>query len=73
MESIYAYVGKMITDLYVTTALSPFSSNADLMAGNCTSCAVKQDMSAYWHPALYFRDAATGEFELVPQIGGMLA
>jgi hypothetical protein len=43
------------------------------MAGECTSCTVAQDKSAYWTPALYFQDAATGEFELVPQVGGMLA
>ena len=66
-------MGRMVTDFDVVAALSPSSTHADLMAGNCTSCAVKQDMSAYWHPALYFRDSATGEFELAPQVGGMLA
>ncbi|KAI5867207.1 hypothetical protein GGS23DRAFT_166100 [Durotheca rogersii] len=45
----------------------------DLVAGSCTSCAVKQDKSAYWTPALYFQDAETQEFEVVPQVGGMLA
>lgn len=44
----------------------------DLMAGDCTSCEVTQDKSVYWHPALYFQHAS-GEFEVVPQIGGMLA
>jgi len=33
---------------------------------------VKQDKSAYWHPVLYFKDADTGEFELVEQVGGTL-
>jgi len=44
----------------------------DLMAGDCTSCAVKEDMSAYWAPGMYFRHA-NGSFELVPQVGGLLA
>jgi hypothetical protein len=43
------------------------------MAGDCTSCEVTQDKSAYWTPAFYFQDAATGQFELVEQVGGMLA
>ncbi|TGO16122.1 hypothetical protein BTUL_0032g00860 [Botrytis tulipae] len=45
----------------------------DLMAGNCTSCGVSQDKSAYWTPSLYFRDDATGQYQLVEQVGGMLA
>ncbi|KAI1113704.1 hypothetical protein F5Y14DRAFT_203489 [Nemania sp. NC0429] len=45
----------------------------DLINGDCTSCAVKQDKSAYWTPAMYFLDAATGEYSPVPQVGGMLA
>ncbi|KAI1178417.1 hypothetical protein F4777DRAFT_575953 [Nemania sp. FL0916] len=44
-----------------------------LVNGDCTSCAVKQDKSAYWTPAMYFLDSATGEFSPVPQVGGMLA
>ncbi|KAI0443901.1 hypothetical protein F4803DRAFT_287540 [Xylaria telfairii] len=49
------------------------STYDDLMNGDCTSCAVKQDKSAYWTPAMYFLDSATGEFSPVPQVGGMLA
>ncbi|KAI0205102.1 hypothetical protein F4808DRAFT_273182 [Astrocystis sublimbata] len=45
----------------------------DLVNGDCTSCAVKQDKSAYWTPAVYFHDDATGEYTPVPQVGGMLA
>lgn len=45
----------------------------DLVNGDCTSCAVKQDKSAYWTPAMYFLDSQTGEFSPVPQVGGMLA
>ncbi|KAI1305715.1 hypothetical protein F5Y03DRAFT_150063 [Xylaria venustula] len=55
---------------------SGFSLSAtydDLVAGDCTSCAVKQDKSAYWTPVMYFLDSETGEFSPVPQVGGMLA
>ncbi|KAK6581910.1 hypothetical protein PZA11_005607 [Diplocarpon coronariae] len=54
---------------------SGFSKKAgykELTEGQCTSCQVSQDKSAYWHPALYFQ-AADGKFTLVEQIGGMLA
>ena len=53
-----------------------FGMDADydaLFGGNCSSCIVKQDKSAYWTPILYFKDSTTGEFEMVPQVGGMLA
>jgi hypothetical protein len=63
--------------LYLLIVLSPgFSETAswaELVAGDCTSCQVSQDKSAYWTPALYFQDAASGQFELVTQEGGMLA
>ncbi len=49
------------------------ADTASLLAGECTSCRVTQDMSSYWQPALYFKDADTGKLELVEQIGGMLA
>ncbi|KAM0280472.1 hypothetical protein ACHAQH_004051 [Verticillium albo-atrum] len=55
---------------------SGFNMNAkyeDLINGDCTSCRVLQDKSAYWHPSMYFQDTDTGEFELVEQVGGMLA
>ncbi len=44
----------------------------DLMSSNCTTCQVKQDHSNYWTPQLYFQDASTGLFELVPEISGHL-
>ncbi|KAL4929696.1 DUF1996 domain-containing protein [Aspergillus undulatus] len=53
-----------------------FSMDADmsaLLGGDCTSCAVKQDKSAYWAPALYFVDKETGDSELVEEVGGLLA
>ncbi|KAB8304086.1 hypothetical protein EYC80_005425 [Monilinia laxa] len=49
------------------------SGSDELLAGNCTSCSVAQDKSAYWTPSIYFKNAATGKFELVEQVGGMLA
>lgn len=42
-----------------------------LRQSDCTSCAVTQDKSAYWAPALYFVHA-NGSAELVEQDGGML-
>ncbi|KAL2157597.1 hypothetical protein VTH06DRAFT_5976 [Thermothelomyces fergusii] len=44
----------------------------DLRNGDCTSCAVAEDMSAYWAPVLYFRHA-NGSYQEVLQDGGMLA
>ena len=52
-----------------------FAMTADmdtLRDGSCTSCAVTQDKSAYWHPALYFMHE-NGDTEVVDQVGGMLA
>jgi hypothetical protein len=46
---------------------------SDLTAeGACTSCAVTQDKSAYWTPALYFV-YSNGSSVIVPQVGGLLA
>lgn len=42
------------------------------MGADCTSCAVTEDKSAYWTPAVYFKHD-NGSYELVPQTGGMLA
>ncbi|KAL3470422.1 hypothetical protein BJX99DRAFT_239528 [Aspergillus californicus] len=49
------------------------SDMSSLLGGSCTSCEVKQDKSAYWTPALYFVDSATGDSEIVDEVGGMLA
>ncbi|CAI7604931.1 unnamed protein product [Penicillium glandicola] len=49
------------------------SSDQDsLSTADCTSCAVTQDKSAYWAPALYFMHT-NGSAELVDEVGGMLA
>ena len=55
------------------TGFSASSFFNDLAAGDCTSCRVTQDKSAYWHPQLYFKDDTTGEYEEVEPLGGMLA
>ena len=57
---------------YYDLGFSIDASHADLVAGSCTSCQVSQDKSSYWTPALYFQTAA-GDFQLVDQVGGMLA
>jgi len=44
----------------------------DLMASECTSCAAKEDKSAYWTPSLHFVHS-DGTVEIVNQRGGMLA
>ncbi|KAK2056449.1 hypothetical protein LY76DRAFT_153290 [Colletotrichum caudatum] len=59
--------------IHGSNGISPTATYGDLVAGDCTSCRVTQDKSAYWHPALYFQDSATQKFELVDQVGGMLA
>ncbi|PWY79704.1 hypothetical protein BO70DRAFT_407241 [Aspergillus heteromorphus CBS 117.55] len=48
------------------------ATEASLKKGSCTSCAVTQDKSAYWAPALYFMHE-NGDAELVNEVGGMLA
>ncbi|GJC90610.1 hypothetical protein ColLi_13448 [Colletotrichum liriopes] len=59
--------------IHGSSGISPTATFSDLVDADCTSCRVKQDKSAYWHPALYFQDSSTGQFELVDQVGGMLA
>ncbi|PNY28907.1 Uncharacterized protein TCAP_01175 [Tolypocladium capitatum] len=68
--------GQVSSHVHAIHGSSAFSENADtpnLLAGDCTSCRVTQDKSAYWHPALYFQNTDTGKFEVVQQVGGMLA
>jgi hypothetical protein len=62
-----------VHSIHGSSGISQTSITADLLAGECTSCRVTQDKSSYWHPSLYFEDAGTGEYELVNQVGGMLA
>ncbi|KAF4120756.1 protein of unknown function (DUF1996) [Geosmithia morbida] len=68
--------GEISAHVHAIAGSGAFSMDADtssLVAGDCTSCRVSQDKSAYWTPAMYFKDASTGKFELVEQVGGMLA
>ncbi|KAJ8128566.1 hypothetical protein O1611_g5067 [Lasiodiplodia mahajangana] len=68
--------GKISGHAHTVQGSSAFGMSAtydDLVNGDCTSCAVKQDKSAYWTPSMYFLDSDTGEFSPVPQVGGMLA
>ncbi|CAG9954043.1 unnamed protein product [Clonostachys rosea f. rosea IK726] len=66
-------VSKHVHAIHGSNGIGMTADSASLMAGDCTSCRVTQDMSAYWHPAVYFKDAITGQFEVVNQTGGMLA
>ncbi|KAF3022901.1 hypothetical protein E8E14_000378 [Neopestalotiopsis sp. 37M] len=58
--------------LHGSSGISESATTSLLQDGNCTSCAVTQDMSEYWTPPLYFQ-FANGTFEVVQQDGGMLA
>lgn len=35
----------------------------------CTTCQVKDDLSNYWVPMLYYQDQSTGNFTIVPNNG----
>lgn len=68
--------GEVAQHLHSIHGSGGFNENAsydELMASDCTSCAVEEDKSAYWHPSLFFEDTTTGKFEIVEQVGGMLA
>ncbi|KAB5563100.1 hypothetical protein GE09DRAFT_1056820 [Coniochaeta sp. 2T2.1] len=65
-------VAQHVHAIHGSNGLSESSGYDELMAGDCTSCAVVQDKSSYWHPSPYFQHA-DGTFELVEQVGGMLA
>lgn len=41
---------------------------ADARASECSSCPIKQDLSNYWTPKLYYH-AKNGSFIDVPQVG----
>jgi hypothetical protein len=50
---------------------APNSTYDSLRKSSCTSCLVKQDLSNYWFPKLYFQDPSTKKFEPVSN-GGLL-
>ncbi|KAJ5664877.1 uncharacterized protein N7477_007325 [Penicillium maclennaniae] len=66
--------GEISGHIHAVHGAGNFGMSSDmntLLDSSCTSCAVEQDMSAYWTPPLYFMHT-NGSAELVPQIGGML-
>ncbi|TVY13974.1 hypothetical protein LARI1_G009154, partial [Lachnellula arida] len=69
----YGAISDHMHTIHGSSGFSDTAATAELLAGDCTSCQVTQDKSAYWTPALYFQNSATGEFSLVDQVGGMLA
>ncbi|KAJ5104428.1 hypothetical protein NUU61_001775 [Penicillium alfredii] len=67
--------GKISSHVHAVHGAGSFGMNSDqklLLDSTCTSCAVTQDRSAYWHPALYFMHK-NGSAQLVDEVGGMLA
>ncbi|RGP78004.1 glyoxal oxidase precursor [Fusarium longipes] len=66
-------VSKHAHSIHGSSGFADTVTTQQLLDADCTSCRVTQDKSSYWHPALYFEDSDTGKFELVPQVGGMLA
>ncbi|OBT76836.1 hypothetical protein VF21_04798 [Pseudogymnoascus sp. 05NY08] len=59
--------------IFGSSGFTATSGSDELIAGDCTSCAVTEDKSAYWTPPMYFKNAATGQYKLVTQVGGMLS
>ncbi|OAQ85857.1 WSC domain-containing protein [Purpureocillium lilacinum] len=66
-------VSNHVHAIHGSSGFSETANSADLLKGGCTSCRVTQDLSSYWTPALYFQDEKTGKYEIVQQVGGMLA
>lgn len=60
-------------EIFGSGGFAEIASYESLIDANCTSCAVTEDKSAYWTPIPYFKDASTGEFTAVGNVGGMLA
>ncbi|KFY43148.1 hypothetical protein V495_04129 [Pseudogymnoascus sp. VKM F-4514 (FW-929)] len=59
--------------IFGSSGFTATSGSDELLAGDCTSCAVKEDKSAYWTPPMYFKEASTGQYKIVEQVGGMLS
>ncbi|KAJ4024395.1 hypothetical protein NW752_002964 [Fusarium irregulare] len=66
-------ISKHVHSIHGSSGFAETVTTEQLLDADCTSCRVTQDKSAYWHPSLYFEDSETGKFELVDQVGGMLA
>lgn len=65
-------VAQHVHAIHGSSGFSESSTYEDVTGADCTSCAVTQDKSVYWTPAMYFKHE-DGTFELVSQTGGMLA
>ena len=52
------------------TGVSPSATTDDLLNGDCTSCEIAQDKSAYWSPQMYFYDSDEDSYEAVPEVQG---
>jgi hypothetical protein len=60
--------------LHTVMGGSGFDVNTDFnkaRSSTCSSCKVKEDLSNYWIPALFYR-GQDGTFTNVKQLGGML-
>jgi len=66
--------GKVAGHVHTVSGGSGFGPSSDfaaLRASKCTSCRVKEDMSAYWTPSLWFQ-WKDGSVTPVEQVGGHL-
>lgn len=68
----YGIAGSHVHAIHGSSGFSESSGYSELRGGSCTSCAAKEDMSAYWTPSMYFMHD-DGTFEAVDQVGGMLS
>ncbi|KAI9822670.1 MAG: hypothetical protein M1827_000389 [Pycnora praestabilis] len=65
-------VGDHAHTLHGASNFGEITTYDDLVQSNCTTCAVTQDRSSYWTPALYFQ-YPNGTAVKANQDGGMLA
>lgn len=65
-------VAQHVHAIHGSSGFSETATYEDLINADCTSCAVRQDKSVYWTPALYFQHE-NGSYESVREVGGMLA
>ncbi|KAK7966355.1 WSC domain-containing protein [Apiospora aurea] len=68
----FGEIGSHVHAIHGSSGFSESAGFGELRGGDCTSCAAKEDMSAYWTPSMYFMHE-DGTFEAVDQVGGMLS
>ncbi|GLB38516.1 putative protein with domain of unknown function (DUF1996) [Lyophyllum shimeji] len=74
VDPIISPISNPSNHVHTVHGASNFACNSTydtLRASQCTSCLVKQDLSNYWFPRLYFQDPKTKLFEPVSN-GGLL-